>query len=147
MTSEPKLKRTNWRRSQKQTIKIVSLGVACFLGNSVAAENNRDFSQDYLTCLEKANGVTSEMIDCIFAETNRQDTKLNENYKSLISKISPKRKQSLVDAQRAWIGFRDANCKFYGDPEGGTSARLSANECVLNITADRAKELKLLIPE
>jgi uncharacterized protein YecT (DUF1311 family) len=87
------------------------------------------------------------MIDCIVAETDRQDTKLNENYKSLTSKISPKRKQSLVDAQRAWIAFRDANCKFYGDPEGGTSARLSANECVLNITADRAKELKLLIPE
>jgi uncharacterized protein YecT (DUF1311 family) len=87
------------------------------------------------------------MIDCIVAETSRQDTKLNENYKSLTSKISPKRKQSLLHAQRAWITFRDANCKFYGDPEGGTSARLSANECVLNATADRAKELKLLIPK
>ena len=87
------------------------------------------------------------MIDCIVAETSRQDTKLNENYKSLTSKISPKRKQSLLHAQRAWITFRDANCKFYGDPEGGTSARLSANECVLNATADRAKKLKLLIPK
>jgi uncharacterized protein YecT (DUF1311 family) len=87
------------------------------------------------------------MIDCIVAETSRQNTKLNENYKILTSKISSKRKQSLLHAQRAWITFRDANCKFYADPEGGTSARLSANECVLNATADRAKELKLLIPE
>jgi uncharacterized protein YecT (DUF1311 family) len=147
MISKPKLETANRHWSQKETMKIVLLGLACFLGTSVAAENDKQLSQEYLTCLEKANGVTFAMIDCIVAETSRQDTKLNENYKSLTSKISPKRKQSLLDAQRAWITFRDANCKFYGDPEGGTSARLSANECVINATADRAKELKLLIPE
>jgi uncharacterized protein YecT (DUF1311 family) len=147
MISKPKLETANRHWSQKETMKIVLLGLACFLGTSVAAENDKQLSQEYLTCLEKANGVTFAMIDCIVAETSRQDTKLNENYKSLTSKISPKRKQSLLHAQRAWTTFRDANCKFYGDPEGGTSARLSANECVLNATADRAKELKLLIPE
>lgn len=134
--------------SQRCTTHLVVLGVAYFLGISIAAaENNRELSHEYLACLYKANGVTFAMIDCIAAETSRQDTRLNENYKTLTSKVSPKRKQPLLDAQRAWIRFRDANCKFYGDPEGGTSARLSANECLLNATADRAKELKLLIPE
>jgi uncharacterized protein YecT (DUF1311 family) len=126
----------------------VVLGVAYFLGTSIAAaENNRELSQEYLTCLDKANGVTFSMIDCIVAETSRQDNQLNDNYKRLISKISPKRKEALLSAQRAWIRFRDANCNFYGDPEGGTSARLSADECLLNATADRAQELKLLIPD
>jgi uncharacterized protein YecT (DUF1311 family) len=134
--------------SQRCTTHLVVLGVAYFLGTSIAAaENNRELSREYLTCLDKANGVTFSMIDCIVAETSRQDNQLNDNYKRLISKISPKRKETLLSAQRAWIRFRDANCNFYGDPEGGTSARLSADECLLNATADRAKELKLLIPD
>ena len=54
------------------------------------------------------------------------------------------RKNALVEAQRAWIKFRDANCGFYADPEGGSAARMIANECFLNATADRAKELRLL---
>jgi uncharacterized protein YecT (DUF1311 family) len=144
--SKSEFKVTNRPCLQSCTIHLVAL--AYFLGTSIAtAENHRELSQEYFTCLDKANGVTFAMIDCIVAETSRQDTRLNENYKSLTSKVSPKRKQPLLDAQRAWIRFRDANCKFYGDPAGGTSARLSANECLLNITADRAEELKLLIPD
>jgi uncharacterized protein YecT (DUF1311 family) len=139
---------TNRSCSQRCTTHLVVLGIAYFLGTGiVAAENNRELTQEYLTCLDKANGVTFSMIDCIVAETSRQDNQLNANYKRLTSKISPKRKEALLNAQRAWIRFRDSNCNFYGDPEGGTSARLSANECLLNATADRAKELKLLIPE
>ena len=139
MVPKPKFKTT-------KLITLLVLGVA-FFGASVAAENARELSQEYSACLDKAKGVTVDMMDCIAAETRRQDTRLNENYKTLSSKVSPRRKRALLDAQRAWVRFRDANCDFYADPEGGTSARLSASECLLNATADRAKELKLLIPE
>jgi uncharacterized protein YecT (DUF1311 family) len=84
------------------------------------------------------------MINCILAETIRQDARLNENYKRLISKLATARKNALVKAQRAWIRFRDANCGFYADPEGGSAARVTAHECLLNATVDRAKELRLL---
>jgi uncharacterized protein YecT (DUF1311 family) len=84
------------------------------------------------------------MINCILAETRRQDARLNENYKRLISKLATERKNALVEAQRAWIKFRDANCGFYADPEGGSAARVTAHECFLNATVDRAKELRLL---
>jgi uncharacterized protein YecT (DUF1311 family) len=33
---------------------------------------------------------------------------------------------------------------FASDPEGGSAARVTATECFLNATADRAKELRLL---
>jgi uncharacterized protein YecT (DUF1311 family) len=105
---------------------------------------DREMTQEYSTCLGKSNGVTIEMINCILAETVRQDARLNENYKKLISKLPTERKTALVEAQRAWIKFRDANCGFYADPEGGSAARMTANECFLNATADRAKELRLL---
>ena len=83
-----------------------------------------EMTQEYLTCMDKSNGNTAEMTDCISAETARQDARLNENYKRLMSKLSAKRKNTLQVAQRAWVKFRDANCSFYSDPDGGTAALL-----------------------
>ena len=123
----------------------VALGVvACLLVLLVMVRGSDAMTQEYATCLGKSNGVTIEMINCILGETRRQDARLNENYKRLISKLPTERKNALVEAQRAWIKFRDANCGFYADPEGGSAARVTANECFLNATADRAKELRLL---
>ena len=106
------------------------------------AAADKDMSKEYSTCIDKSNGVTSEMLDCISAEHERQDARLNENYKRLISKLSPKRKEQLLEAQRAWVKFRDANCRFYYDPEGGPAAHLAGTDCMLQATADRATELK-----
>ena len=85
------------------------------------------------------------MISCVLAETTRQDAQLNEQYKKLMSKLSDERSKALIEAQRAWIRFRDANCGFYNDPQGGSAAQLSSHECFLNVIADRVKELKLLL--
>src|SRR5215471_2314746 len=85
----------------------VALGVvACLVllvmvRGSYAAD--REMTQEYSTCLGKTNGATIEMINCILAETMRQDARLNENYKKLISKLPTERKNALVEAQRAWI--------------------------------------------
>src|SRR5258707_13364449 len=94
--------------------------------------------------MEKSKGVTSGMIRCMSDETARQDARLNANYKTLLAKLSANRTKTLLDAQRAWIKFRDLNCEFYYDPDGGTAARLDSNDCFLQETADRAKELKNL---
>jgi len=61
-----------------------------------------------------------------------------------MSKLSGKRKEGLLEAQRAWIKFRDTNCNFYYDPDGGSAAHLAGSDCMLNATADRATELKNL---
>jgi uncharacterized protein YecT (DUF1311 family) len=68
----------------------------------------------------------------------------NENYKRSMAKLSAKRKEALLEAQRAWIKFRDANCNFYYDPEGGSAAHLAGTDCNLNATANRATELRNL---
>jgi uncharacterized protein YecT (DUF1311 family) len=110
------------------------------------AAGDADMSKEYLTCVDKAEGVTIKILDCMSAETQKQDTKLNDNYKKLMAEQSAGQKKSLLDAQRAWIQFRDTNCRFYYDPEGGSAARMASNECYLNMTTDRAKELKNLTP-
>jgi uncharacterized protein YecT (DUF1311 family) len=109
------------------------------------AADDADKSKDYLACMDKAGGVTSEMLDCIGAEMKRQDAQLNGNYKTLMSKVSKKRKGELQEAQRAWIKFRELNCNFYADE--GSIAQVAVNDCFLDATTDRAKELKRLIPE
>ena len=131
-------------RRRLWTRKVTAIGLAFFLSTRLVAAADREMTQEYSTCLEKSNGVTIEMINCILAETIRQDARLDENYKRLISKLATERKNALVEAQRAWIRFRDANCGFYADPEGGSAARVTAHECLLNATVDRAKELRLL---
>jgi uncharacterized protein YecT (DUF1311 family) len=123
----------------------VAAASALLLATSTAllAASETDMSKQYTTCMDKANGVNPDMIDCILAETKQQDARLNENYKRLMSKLSEERKKALLEAQRAWIQFRDANCTFWDDPAGGQSAAVTAKECILTTTADRASELEL----
>ena len=132
------------RLRQEQTRRLIAIGLVYFVSTGITSAADREITREYLTCLEKASGVTFEMIACIGAETKRQDVRLNEHYNKLSSKLSTNRKKALVEAQRAWMKFRDANCRFYYDPEGGSSARMTADECLLNATADRVRELKLL---
>jgi uncharacterized protein YecT (DUF1311 family) len=69
----------------------------------------------------------------------------NDNYKKLMSKLSRDRKKALLKAERAWIKFREANCDYYFDPDGGAAARLDASGCLVTMTAKRAKELEAML--
>jgi uncharacterized protein YecT (DUF1311 family) len=97
-----------------------TLVVGLFVTLSTAFAAEKELSAEYSACLDKAGGVTFDMIECIAAETGRQDATLNNNYRILMSKLSSDQKKALLEAERAWIAFRDANCQFYGDPQGGT---------------------------
>ena len=94
--------------------------------------------------MDKSNGVTAEMFNCTGAETKRQDVRLNKAYKDLMVTLSPARKKQLQDAQRLWVKYRDVNCNFYADPEGGTIAQVNTSGCFMEATALRAKELEQL---
>jgi len=98
------------------------------------------YGPTYTACMDKASSTTS-MVECIGAEHEAQDAKLNAAYKTLMGTLSADRRKQLRTAQRAWIAYRDANCEFYFDPEGGSIARLQANDCMLSMTARRAVEL------
>ena len=89
-------------------LKAILIGVTFFVSTLPIAAVENEMSQEYSTCLEQSNGVTAEMINCILAETVRQDARLNTNYRNLLSKLTAERKSALIEAQRAWIRFRDA---------------------------------------
>jgi uncharacterized protein YecT (DUF1311 family) len=124
--------------------KAILIAIGLTLSTPLMAATDNEMSQDYLTCVDQSGGVTSELLDCMSSEFARQDARLNANYKRLMSNLSQKRKQELLVTQRAWIKFRDANCGFYFDPNGGSAAHLAGSACVLNATAERATELSNL---
>ncbi len=122
--------------------------VVCLVGLTqvCAKAEEPQTSKAYAACLDKSGGVTSAMQACIADERERQDKRLNAAYKALIGAVSEERKTELRSVQRKWIAFRDANCAFYDDPEGGSAARLASSECFVTQTALRATELQNLKP-
>lgn len=117
-----------------------SLLTLCIVGPVIADDSL--FTEQFSVCMDKSDGVTFAMLDCIRAETAIQDARLNATYKKLREQLTPARKIELRDVQRIWIQYRDANCSFYYDPDGGSLARIMSNDCVLEETASRAKELE-----
>ena len=57
----------------------------------------------------------------------------------------PDSESVLRDAQRAWVSFRDANCKYqYQIYYGGSHASLAYLLCMADMTKARLKELRQL---
>ena len=112
--------------------------------NSVFANEER-LSKTYSNCMDKSGGVTVNMLNCNSAETSIQDVKLNKAYKELMKELSPERKKELRNVQRLWIKYRDANCNYYADPNGGTFANVMKSQCFMDSTAERASELQLFL--
>ena len=129
--------------SRATKVMIICLAVL-WNGQLLAETDNDPRSKEYSDCLAKAvEGPWADMFECNGEELDRQDARLNDTYKKLMSKLSRDRKKALLKAQRAWIKFREANCD--ADPDGGRAARLDASGCLVRMTATRAKELKAML--
>lgn len=99
----------------------------------------------YGACMSASGGTTYGMLACVGDEHARQDARLNRVYQELMRALSRERGEALRAAQRLWIRYRDANCDFYYDPQGGTAAGLSGTACLLTETAERAAELERIL--
>ncbi|HWX51164.1 MAG TPA: lysozyme inhibitor LprI family protein [Roseomonas sp.] len=84
--------------------------------------------------------TTAGIAACLGAEAKAWDRKLNAAYAALQERIDPGQREPLRAAQRLWIQYRDANCRFYGAREGSVR-QIEAAECLRSMTRDRAREL------
>jgi uncharacterized protein YecT (DUF1311 family) len=119
-----------------------ALAIVCL--PDAASAHDAAQSKRHTACLKKSGDTTAGMIECIDTEFLRQDARLNKAYQALMANLADPRREKLQQAQRIWLKYRDANCDFYADPDGGTIAQVSANNCMLNTTAERARELESL---
>ena len=98
-------------------------------------------TKEYSRCIEKAGGVDPSVLDCIAEEYDRQDQRLNAAFRKLMGSLKGERKKKLLEAQRLWVKYTEANRAFYYDPNGGTMARMQAAECGVTARIERAAEL------
>ncbi|WP_423902947.1 lysozyme inhibitor LprI family protein, partial [Campylobacter showae] len=89
-------------------------------------------------CMQK-DSSTAGMIQCIDAEFAIQDKLLNQNYKKAISVLNDENKKKLKDIQRKWVAYKEAKCPFV--PPMGTLYAVTAADCYLQMTKERAREL------
>jgi uncharacterized protein YecT (DUF1311 family) len=83
------------------------------------------------------------------SEYQKSDKELNNVYNKLKNKLDPEDRKALVEAQKAWLKFRDLNCKFISkeDSDGGVIANKMKLDCITQTTRERIKELKDLMKE
>ena len=98
--------------------------------------------------------TTVEMNACADQELAAADAKLNEAYKKALDKAAGQNAPAPYDAkayeaairaaQRAWVAFRDADCKGVVPFEwgGGTGATAAVLGCLSSKTTARTKELE-----
>lgn len=83
--------------------------------------------------------LSFSMITPLYAQDTRSaelasaDNKLNRTYKVVMSKLSPEDKVLLKEAQRAWIAFRDLDCKLWDADK---------RDCLTGRTEDRERQLR-----
>ena len=136
---------------------LAALAMAAALG---AADPDRDapslenvavtarYTPGYHACLERPEGEsTAGMIDCLVEELAIQDTRLNAEYRKSLAALNPRQRAKLQAAERAWMAFRDAECRSYQDEDWGTLSRITANTCMLDMTVERLMALENYPPE
>jgi uncharacterized protein YecT (DUF1311 family) len=96
------------------------------------------YDAEYRSCSE---GATAAIVQCLTARTHAWDIRLNAGFKAALQRADQGQREPLRQAQRLWIQYRDANCRFYGMREGSLR-QVEAAECLRSMTAERAQELE-----
>lgn len=143
---------------------LSALGLVLALGGVAAADTTKDVAAledclshelqlghqpyvciDYLSepCMDSPEGGTTfGMTSCLSEEHAAWDVMLNSTYKDLKAKLDDRQNRALRTAQRAWITYRDEDCKLPRVLIEGTLATPWSAACVRDHTARRVIELR-----
>jgi uncharacterized protein YecT (DUF1311 family) len=119
-----------------RTILIAAM-IACSASAQTQSQIEKRYTQTYSDCMDTSEGVTSSMMDCIGAEIEVQDGRLNQAYVMVMRPLPKPRKDTLRGLQRTWIKQRDAKCQRAIADEGGSMAGLIYAGCILDETIKR----------
>ncbi|WEX11141.1 lysozyme inhibitor LprI family protein [Chelativorans sp. AA-79] len=100
------------------------------------------FAQD--KCYDDAEDQAT-LNECADAAFKKSDKKLNELYKQIEARLSDDAdtKELLVQAQRDWVKFRDAECSFQtAGAAGGSAIPMLVAMCMDGLTQSRVKDFQ-----
>ena len=92
---------------------------------------------------DNATGGQAGLDECYAKVAKKADAELNKLYKEIEARLTddPDTRKLLVTAQRAWIGFRDAECALRGSGDGSV-APMNYAICQASLTEDRIADFK-----
>lgn len=96
-----------------------------------------------IDCDNAADQAT--MNQCAAQQNKAADQELNTLYQQINARLkgNPDSKKLWVGAQRAWVGFRDAECRFSASGvEGGSVYPLIYSNCITDLTKARVEAFK-----
>ncbi|MFL0606782.1 MULTISPECIES: lysozyme inhibitor LprI family protein [Cylindrospermopsis] len=96
------------------------------------------------------NRITQyDMNLCASLDAKVADGKLNQIYKQVRVRYNANPEAKLlIDAQKAWIKYRDASCAFSrGRFQGGSIVPMVYHGCLERLTKERTKELESYLQE
>lgn len=100
-------------------------------------------AQAAVDCANASDQAT--MNQCAGQDFKAADKELNTVYQQITGRLkdNPDSKTLLVSAQRAWLGFRDAECKFSSSGvTGGSVYPWVYSSCLTGVTKVRVEALK-----
>lgn len=128
---------------------LIGIGLAVILSAAPAGAAEPTHSRKFTACMDSAGGITANMRDCMAAETERWDARLNKAYKAILPVLAKRGmvgdtnvKKAFVEAESAWLKYRKANCTYYVSRTGGTIDLINGASCWLDETARRTLELE-----
>ena len=84
-----------------------------------------------------------ELNFCAKRNYMRADSELNAVQQQLFKRLTSKQKENLKDAQKKWLAYRDAHCKFWAaDYEGKPMYDTIFYDCMQEVTSSRMEELQ-----
>lgn len=95
------------------------------------ADAERYLSRAWRTCIDDAVS-TADMRDCSSREYVRLDRRLNQVYRTRMTRLPAPARIRLRDAQRAWLRVRFDHCErqLQRDGTGGTADLLNNDGCI-----------------
>ncbi len=73
----------------------------------------------------------------------RADQALNAQYTTTTRQLSTPSRNLLRDAQRAWITFRDQQCRYEASAvQGGSAYPMVQSDCLARLTVQRTQDLR-----
>lgn len=93
-----------------------------------------------------ASAQTQAQLNATAAQNlRRADQALNTQYTATTGRLSTPSRTLLRDAQRAWITFRDQQCRYESSAvRGGSAFAMVQSDCLARMTVDRTRDLRRL---
>ena len=134
---------------REMRMRVMSCVIFCCVSSTLCLAQDQpsapQMTPSFTRCMEAVDlGAMkiSQWSACYQQEYKRQDAFLNFEYQALRSRSSASNLPGLTAAQRAWISYRDAWCKYEGTLDVAPSPELNGLACLVEVTAGQVRKLK-----